>query len=154
MTSAAFNKIAAGMAAAIDYAEGKANPDEFVVHIPETVDVKAIRKRLHLSQPRFAECFGFSVGRIRDWEQGRSPVDAPSRVLLTVIEREPEAVKRALHASGERISAYSRNYGYYSPPRRHGAHGSRVLEITEGSAKPASSSPKRSGRTGRIEADR
>jgi len=68
----------------------------FAVHIPEQVNVKAIRQKLNFSQPRFAETFGFSVGRIRDWEQGRFPVDAPSRVLLTVIEREPEAVLRAL----------------------------------------------------------
>ena len=68
----------------------------FVVHIPEEVDVKAIRQGLKLSQPRFAATFGFSVGRIRDWEQKRFPVDAPSRMFLTVIEREPEAVLRAL----------------------------------------------------------
>jgi putative transcriptional regulator len=70
--------------------------EDFVVHIPEEVDVKAIRRRLRLSQPKFAETFGFSVGRIRDWEQGRFPMDAPSRVFLTVIEREPDAVLRAL----------------------------------------------------------
>lgn len=68
----------------------------FVVHAPKTVDIKAIRQRLHLSQPKFAETFGFSVGRLRDWEQGRSPVDAPLRMFLTVIDREPEAVMRAL----------------------------------------------------------
>lgn len=42
---------------------------------------------------------GFSIGRIRDWEQGRSAVDAPSRLLLTIIEKEPEAIERALSAA-------------------------------------------------------
>ncbi|HWU99600.1 MAG TPA: transcriptional regulator [Devosia sp.] len=70
--------------------------DGFAVHVPDDVDVKAIRRKLNLSQPKFASTFGFSVGRIRDWEQGRFPVDAPSRILLTVIDREPDAVLRAL----------------------------------------------------------
>ena len=70
--------------------------DGYVVHIPEEVDVKAIRNRLNLSQPKFAAAFGFSVGRVRDWEQKRFPIDAPSRVFLTVIDREPAAVLRAL----------------------------------------------------------
>ncbi len=33
-------------------------------------------------------------GRVRDWEQGRSNIDAPSRILL-MFEKEPEAVQRA-----------------------------------------------------------
>jgi len=70
--------------------------DGFAVHVPDDVDVKAIRRKLNLSQPKFASTFGFSVGRIRDWERGRFPVDAPSRILLTVIDREPDAVLRAL----------------------------------------------------------
>jgi putative transcriptional regulator len=82
------------MREAIAYANG--NTEGSITHVPEQVDIKAIRKRLKLSQPAFAKAFGFSVGRIRDWEQHRTPVDASSRVLLTVIEREPEAVRRAL----------------------------------------------------------
>lgn len=94
MTKSAFDQIAAGMHDAIAFSEG--NGDGHITHIPERVDLKAIRKRLKLSQPAFARIFGFSVGRIRDWEQDRTEIDAPSRVLLTVIEREPEAVQRAL----------------------------------------------------------
>lgn len=100
MSKRAFEQIAAGMNDAIAYAEGRSGG--FGVHIPAEVDVKAIRRRLKLSQPDFARTFGFSVGRIRDWEQHRSPIDAPSRVLLTVIEREPEAVLRALEAPAGR----------------------------------------------------
>jgi putative transcriptional regulator len=90
----AFEQIMAGARDALAFANGER--DGFVVHIPPEIDVKAIRQRLKLSQPKFAEAFGFSVGRVRDWEQGRFAVDAPSRVLLTVIDREPEAVMRAL----------------------------------------------------------
>ena len=39
-----------------------------------------------------------SVPRIRDWEQGRSKPDGAVRAYLLVIQREPEAVNRALAA--------------------------------------------------------
>ena len=39
--------------------------------------------------------FGVSVWTLRDWEHGRRP-DGPARALLRVIEREPEAARRAL----------------------------------------------------------
>ncbi len=94
MSKSAFDKIAAGMQAAIDYVDG--DREGFVTHIPEDIDLKGIRTGLGLSQPKFAEAFGFTVGRIRDWEQKRFTIDAPSRVLLTVIKNEPAAVLRAL----------------------------------------------------------
>jgi putative transcriptional regulator len=97
VTKAAFDQIAQGMRDAIAYAEDQ--NDGFVTHIPAEVDVKSIRKRMRLSQPAFARTFGFSLGRISYWEQHRTPIDQSSRVLLTVIEREPEAVRRALAKS-------------------------------------------------------
>jgi len=99
MTKSAFDQIADGLTAAIAYAEGKADEGAYGVHIPAEVDLKAIRRRLKMSQQVFAREFGFSIGRVRDWEQGRSPIDAPSRILLRVIEKEPEAVRRALAAA-------------------------------------------------------
>ncbi|MGV8834021.1 MAG: helix-turn-helix domain-containing protein [Devosia sp.] len=99
MSKSAFDKIAAGMGDALAYAAGEADVAQFSVHIPTQVDVKKIRGRLKMTQSAFAKKFGFSLGRVRDWEQGRFPVDAPSRVLLTVIEKEPEAVVRALSAA-------------------------------------------------------
>lgn len=103
----AFDLIMGGLDDVESYLDGERQG--FAIHIPEEVDVKAIRQRLKLSQPKFAETFGFSVGRIRDWEQRRFPVDAPSRVLLTVIEREPAAVLRAL-AQDARIGTRSAKY--------------------------------------------
>ena len=91
----AFDMIMTGLDDVEDFLDRGAR-EGFAVHVPNDVDVKAIRRKLNLSQPKFAATFGFSVGRIRDWEQGRFPVDAPSRMFLTVIDREPEAVMRAL----------------------------------------------------------
>ena len=96
MSKSAFEEIAAGLDDVSRFMSGDSRG--FGVHIPKSVDVKAIRQRLKLSQPKFAETFGFSVGRIRDWEQGRFEIDAPSRVFLTVLDREPEAVMRALQS--------------------------------------------------------
>jgi putative transcriptional regulator len=99
MTKSAFEKFAAGLEDAIAYVEGER--DGFVTHIPEEVDLKGIRKGLGLSQDKFAYTFGFSPGRIKDWEQRRFAIDASSRVLLTVIAKEPAAVLRALGREGD-----------------------------------------------------
>lgn len=78
----------------VAFAKGEATG--CVVHVPEKVDVKAIRKALGLTQKKFAERFGFSEAAVKDWEQGRRQPERPARILLRVIEREPEAVERAL----------------------------------------------------------
>ena len=63
---------------------------------PISEDVKAIRRRLGLSQRQFALRFGFSVETIRNYEQGHRHPAGPARVLLRVIANEPDAVTRAL----------------------------------------------------------
>ncbi len=98
MTKKAFDKIAAGLNDAIAIARGDADPATYRVHVPEEIDVKAIRKRLGLTQEQFGLRYGFGP-RVRDWEQKRKRPDAAMRAFLLVIAREPEAVDRALHAS-------------------------------------------------------
>ncbi len=70
--------------------------------LPEHVDVQAIRAKLKLSQAEFAERFGFTPSAVRQWEQGRRNPHGPARVLLTIIDREPNAVFRALLAAPQR----------------------------------------------------
>lgn len=94
--SKAGSRILEGALDALAFAKGETYYDDVQIHIPPTVDVKAIRTKLGMTQQAFATRFGFSSGRVRDWEQGRSNIDAPSRVLLTIIDKEPEAVERAL----------------------------------------------------------
>jgi putative transcriptional regulator len=60
-------------------------------------DVKALRTRLGMTQEQFAHAYRLPVGTVRDWEQGRTRPDAPALALLAVIEREPEAARRALN---------------------------------------------------------
>lgn len=63
------------------------------------VDVKEIRQRLRLSQPEFAERFGFSIGAVRHWEQGSRSPSGPTLILLSVISRSPDAVREAVAAA-------------------------------------------------------
>ena len=67
-----------------------------VVHIPEEIDVKAIRQKVDMSQSEFAWMFGFNKRTLEHWEHGRRVPTGPARAFLTVIAREPEAVRRAL----------------------------------------------------------
>ena len=84
---------------ALAIARGEADPSSYRIHVPIDIDVKALRRRLRLSQEQFARRYGFTPARIRDWEQGRSKPDGAVRAYLLVIEREPEAVARALAAA-------------------------------------------------------
>ena len=70
--------------------------DEEVERVRLARWVQAVRARTGLSQPRFAEVYRINVARLRDLEQGRTQPDSAMRAYLTVIEREPEAVGRAL----------------------------------------------------------
>ncbi len=89
--------ILAGANEALAFAKGEADETKYHIHhAPEKVDVKAIRSRQNLSQSKFAGRYSFSAATIRDWEQGRRNPDRYARMLLKVIDEEPEAVERAL----------------------------------------------------------
>ena len=75
---------------------GKRRLSSRVIEDPSSAHILAIRKKLGLSRRRFAERFHLDPRALQDWEQGRRRPDQAARVLLTVIEREPEAVARAL----------------------------------------------------------
>ncbi|MCC7049357.1 MAG: helix-turn-helix domain-containing protein [Alphaproteobacteria bacterium] len=86
----------AGLRDAIAYAKGdlaKGKPRR--VAVPQ-VDVRVARRRLSMSQSRFAHAFGVSVATVRNWEQGRRQPEGPARVLLAVIAHSPGAVLEAL----------------------------------------------------------
>ncbi len=99
MTRNIADDIRQGLADAIAYANGDGNLAGFRVHIPEKIDVKAIRTGLGMTQDGFAQRFGFSVGTLRHWEQGTRQPEGPTRAYLLVIQRDPEAVRKALIAA-------------------------------------------------------
>jgi putative transcriptional regulator len=77
-------------------ARDDADPTTYKVHVPAKVDVRAIRTKLKMSQNAFAARFGILPSTLRDWEQNRRHPDGAARVLLMVIDKEPDAVTRAL----------------------------------------------------------
>ena len=80
----------------------------FWAHVPQEVDVKAIRNRLGMTQARFSDTFGFSLDAIKHWEGGRRTPEAPARTLLTVIDRNPAAVLTALNPAAFAAAVGSR----------------------------------------------
>jgi putative transcriptional regulator len=96
MTKRAFDKIMEGLDQARAYLERTADRRRYRVHVPEKVDVRKIRARLGLSQEAFAATYGFALSAVRDWEQGRRRPERSARILLKIVEKEPEAVTRAL----------------------------------------------------------
>ena len=87
-----------GAREALAYARGE-RVEGIVVHVPEEVDVRAIRRRTGLSQAAFAARYGFTKSAVQDWEQGRRKPERAARLFLKVLDREPEAVERALTAA-------------------------------------------------------
>jgi putative transcriptional regulator len=89
-----FNRIMEGLAEVEAIADGRAKPAR--VFVPDTVDVRAIRTSMGLSQGAFAARYGFKVSTVKDWEQKRRQPEASARVLLKIIEKRPEVVDEVL----------------------------------------------------------
>lgn len=93
-----------GAQEALEYAKGnKKSSKTHRVKIPEKIDVSAIRKKLDMSQDVFAAEFGLKKRTVEKWEQSqRKPTDA-ARAYLTVIDRNPQAVRAALGQSSTSV---------------------------------------------------
>src|SRR5712691_3271248 len=63
---------------------------------PKPIDVKAIRKRVKMSQAEFSRAYRISKRALQEWEQGGRQPDSTARAYLMVIAKEPAVVRRAL----------------------------------------------------------
>lgn len=99
------NKLIESMKEAIAYGRGKKG--KAITHkisVPEKIDVKAIRLKLHLSRTQFATRYGFSPHTLQHWEQGDRKPHGAARILLAVLAKNPNAVEKALISySGEGV---------------------------------------------------
>lgn len=95
-----FDRVMEGLEEALDHARGH-EVSGLTVHVPQVLDVAAIRERTKLSQPAFAARIGVPVGTLRNWEQGRRQPEGPARVLLAMLERNPRVVEQALGRSAD-----------------------------------------------------
>lgn len=71
------------------------DPDE-AVRDEGIVSPAIIRKRLGLSQRRFADAIHVPVATLQNWEQGLTLMDPSARALMIILARQPEAALRAL----------------------------------------------------------
>lgn len=82
-----------GMNLVVAHQEGKLELEQVW---PKPIDVKAIRKRVKMSQAEFSRAYRISKRALQEWEQGGRQPDSAARAYLTVISKEPAMVRRAL----------------------------------------------------------
>ncbi len=64
------------------------------MHAP--IAPREVRKQAKLTQAQMAPLMGMSLSGYRKWEEGQRRVSGPAATLLRLIQKEPDAVKRAL----------------------------------------------------------
>lgn len=65
-----------------------------IVHDP--IAPREVREQARLTQAQMAPLMGMSLSGYRKWEQGQRRISGPAATLLRLIQKEPDAVKRAL----------------------------------------------------------
>ena len=90
----AYTEISAGLKDAMAHAKG--DKSGVVEHTSESLNVKAIREKTGMSQQRFCATFGISLGTLRHWEQGLRTPRGAARVLLKIVDQNPQAVIEAV----------------------------------------------------------
>ena len=83
-----------GMTQVLAHVRGEIGLESYYLRGP--VDVKAIRKRAGMSQAKFAAAFALNPRTLQEWEQRKAVPEAAVRAYLTVIDRDPRAVVKAL----------------------------------------------------------
>lgn len=66
------------------------------VHVPQEIDVAAIREAANVSQDAFARQIGVPIGTLRNWEQRRRQPEGSARVLLALLQKNPRLVEEML----------------------------------------------------------
>jgi putative transcriptional regulator len=84
------------MGEALAHASGKKAAVRETRFKSPAVEVKRIRERVKLTQPAFAGVMGVSLSGLRKWEQQVRRPSGAALTLLQVMDREPDAVARAL----------------------------------------------------------
>jgi putative transcriptional regulator len=79
---------------ALAHARGEASGVR--VHSIQLPDVRAIRRKLNMSQQTFAATYKIPLPTLKNWEQGRRHPDAPAAAYLLAISRLPAEVGAAL----------------------------------------------------------
>jgi putative transcriptional regulator len=90
------------------------------INMSHPEEIRALRKRMRLTQRQFAGWFGFPVATLRHWERGNRTPQGSSLVLLTVIREHPRivivAVRKARQRAVQRLGKIEPPKGYRAPP--------------------------------------
>ncbi len=97
--SKAGKEIIAGAEQALAYIKGDKTRGRAYRVRTRDIDVKAIREKLHMTQEVFAETFAIPVSTLKKWETNNRVPEGPAKAYLMVIEKNPSAVKKALHSA-------------------------------------------------------
>ena len=62
-------------------------------------DVKSIREKIGISQSKFASLIGVSIRTLQNWEQGHRHPTGPAKVLLKLVQSDPESIFKQLHGN-------------------------------------------------------
>ena len=89
-------EVGASLGEVVAHVRGEVDLPWRIVDDPSAQRILALRRRLKLSRQKFADRFGLDARALQDWEQDRRVPDRAARVLLTVIDQDPEADERAL----------------------------------------------------------
>lgn len=89
------SRVMSGLKQARDHAAGK-DVVGIIEYVPDEIDVAAIRRKTKLSQTEFAKMIAVKLPTLRNWEQRRRRPDGPARVLLSMVDQEPQIVVSTL----------------------------------------------------------
>jgi len=85
------------MTEAIEYMRGENNGSvEHKIMVPNDINVPKIRKSMNLTPSEFAKKFGFNYKTLQHWERGDRRPTGPARILLCILEKEPNIVHKYL----------------------------------------------------------
>ena len=73
-------------------------PEDLRQHFFTPLDISKVRGIFGMSQSQMALFLNVSARTLQNWEQGRREPTGAAQTLLRVMQKEPEAVKRALHS--------------------------------------------------------
>ena len=88
--------ILAGALDALAYIEGDESRGRAHKIINAKIDVKAIRKKIGLSQVKFADTYGLPLSTLKKWETNVTEPKGPTKAYLLVIAQKPNVVKDVL----------------------------------------------------------
>ena len=92
-----YEELESNLKESVKVARGRLAPNTtYVMLSPE--EIRAIRRRIGMSQSVFATTFHLSIETIKGWEQGKRRPDAAASNYLRIIDADPNWVRKALAA--------------------------------------------------------